>query len=118
MENAAKDTIRASRVSGTEVYADTGEHLGHVEDLVIGKRDGRVRHAIMSFGGFLGIGADFHPIPWSMLHYDTERRAYVVPVTREQLLGAPRFSSADEPDWEDDAFHRNVTTYYGVPPII
>lgn len=118
MTDAAKDTIRASRVAGTEVYASTGEHLGHVEDIVIGKRDGRVRHAIMSFGGFLGIGAELHPVPWSMLDYDPDRKAYVVPVTREQLLGAPRFRSDAEPDWEDDTFHRNIYTYYGAPLVV
>ncbi|HEX2019561.1 MAG TPA: PRC-barrel domain-containing protein, partial [Aurantimonas sp.] len=56
------DNIEASRVSGTAVYNTEGDHLGHIQDLVLGKRDGRVKYAIMSFGGFLGIGEEYHPL--------------------------------------------------------
>jgi sporulation protein YlmC with PRC-barrel domain len=111
----AHSNIRAGKVKGTAVYSSTGERLGSVEDIVIGKRDGRVKYAVMSFGGFLGIGEEYHPLPWDMLTYDTRRDGYVVPVTREQLEGAPRYAAASEPDWQDEAWQRGVYTYYGLP---
>lgn len=111
----AHSNIRTSRVAGTAVYSTTGEHLGSVEDLVIGKRDGKVKYAVMSFGGFLGLGEEFHPLPWDMLEYDTGKDGYVVPVTREQLDGAPRYEAENEPDWQDETYGRNVYTYYGLP---
>lgn len=63
--------ITASRVDGTPVFNDKGERIGHVHDLSIDKQTGQVRYALMSFGGFLGLGARIHPMPWSVLNYDT-----------------------------------------------
>ncbi|MCQ8783912.1 PRC-barrel domain-containing protein [Mangrovibrevibacter kandeliae] len=108
------DSIEASRVNGTAVYNTEGEHLGQIDDVVIGKRDGRVRYAIMSFGGFLGIGEDYHPLPWEVLKYDERQGGYVVGITRESLEGAPRYARSTTP-WGDPAYGRSVDDYYGVP---
>lgn len=108
------DGIEASRVSGTKVYNTEGESLGHIYDIVIGKRDGRVRYAIMSFGGFLGIGEEYHPLPWEVLKYDERQGGYVVGITIDQLKGAPRYAEADRPRWDDPAYGRRVDDYYGV----
>lgn len=86
---ADRPLILASRVTGTAVYSRTGERIGHVDDLSIEKTTGRVIYAIMSFGGFLGIGEKFHPIPWSLLDYVPDRGGYVVPLDRSELEGAP-----------------------------
>ncbi len=112
VSNAKEENIRAGRVEGTPVFSTNGEYLGTVEDLVIGKRDGRVKYAIMSFGGFLGIGEEYHPLPWDMLDYDEAQKGYIVPVTKEQLAGAPRFSARSEPDWQDEDYHRDVHGFY------
>jgi sporulation protein YlmC with PRC-barrel domain len=109
------DTIRASTVKGTDVYNTEGEHLGHIDDIVIGKRDGHAEYAIMSFGGFLGIGERYHPLPWDSLTYDTARAGYVVNVSREQLEGAPTYGIGDEPDWNDPDYGRRIRGYYGYP---
>jgi sporulation protein YlmC with PRC-barrel domain len=109
--------IRASNVSGTRVYSASGEHLGHIDDLVIGKRDGRVKYVIMSFGGFLGIGEEFHPLPWDRLQYDEKRRGYVIALTRKDLEEAPRYPRGSEPDWDDDEWGRRIYDYYGVAPF-
>ena len=78
--------ILASRVVGTAVYDRSGEKLGHVDDLTIEKLGGRTLYAIMSFGGFLGIGERFHPVPWSLLDYDEPNAAphdrFAAPLTR------------------------------------
>ena len=70
---AASETgnlIAASKVEGTKVYDRQGESLGSIYDVMIDKRSGQVRYAVMSFGGFLGMGESYHPLPWDVLDYD------------------------------------------------
>ena len=70
-------------MKGTDVYNGNGEHLGHIDDIVLGKRDGHAEYAIMSFGGFLGMGEQYHPLPWQSLTYDPKlRRLRRQPVAR------------------------------------
>lgn len=108
--------IAASQVTGTCVYNRAGENLGSIQDLVIGRRDGRVRFAIMSFGGFLGIGEEYHPLPWGQLNYDEPMGGYVVALTRDQLDGAPRFARDTAPDWNDRDYGTRIDDYYGTDP--
>lgn len=109
---SANPNIEASRVEGTEVFNSAGERLGYVEDVVIGKRDGQVKYAVMAFGGFLGIGESHHPLPWDVLDYEETHGGYVVDMTREQLEGAPRYMGEDRPDWNDKAYSKGVDDYY------
>ena len=106
------NNIEASRVEGTAVYNTDGDHLGHIQDLVIGKRDGQVKYAILSFGGFLGIGEDYHPLPWHVLKYDARQGGYVVGITREQLEGAPRFAPDASPGWNDPDTGQRIDDYW------
>jgi sporulation protein YlmC with PRC-barrel domain len=87
--------ILASRVTGTPVFDSAGNRLGHVDDLSIEKADGRVVYAIMSFGGFLGIGGKFHPLPWELLDYDMERAGFVVPLDPSELKDAPHYDAEE-----------------------
>ncbi|VVT15357.1 PRC-barrel domain-containing protein [Rhizobium sp. EC-SD404] len=116
--NVSSENIRATRVEGTEVRNSAGEHLGSVNDLVIGKRDGKVKYAIMSFGGFLGIGEEYHPLPWEKLTYDERQGSYIVDLSKDQLEGAPRYAREREFDWGDSENTRRINDYYGVPPYI
>ena len=63
--------ISSDRVEGASVYNANGDKLGSIDDLMIDKYSGNVRYAVMEFGGFLGMGTDRYPLPWSMLKYDT-----------------------------------------------
>ena len=83
--------ILSSRVNGTPVFDSTGERIGHVDDLSIERVSGEVAYAIISFGGFLGIGEKFHPLPWSLLEYDPDRGGYVVSIDKAILQGAPHY---------------------------
>ncbi len=105
--------IRASRVSGTEVYNPDGEHIGQIDDVVLDKRSGKADYAIMSFGGFLGIGERYHPLPWQSLTYDPGKGGYVVSVDRDRLESAPTYARDEEPDWNDPAFNDRILGYYG-----
>ena len=74
--------ISAGKVQGTNVYNTQGDSLGEVYDVMIDKMSGKVAYAVMSFGGFLGMGNRYHPLPWSTLKYDTRQGGYVVGLTK------------------------------------
>ena len=104
--------IAASKVNGTNVYNRASEKLGHIHDLMLDKFSGRVEYAIMSFGGFLGIGDRYHALPWRILTYEPSEGGYVVDMDRRQLEGAPSFSANEMALWDDPAYGRQVTDYY------
>ena len=107
--------ISAGKVTGTDVYNTAGDSLGEIYDVMIDKRSGRIAYAVMSFGGFLGIGEKYHPLPWSTLKYDTNQGGYVVGLTREQLEGAPMFGAGEQP-FRDRAAEQRIHDYYRATP--
>ncbi len=107
--------IAASKVNGTAVYNRAGDKLGSVYDIMIDKRSGRAEYAIMSFGGFLGIGEEYHPLPWGQLNYDEAQGGYVVNLDRSRLQGAPTYRATDMGLWDDPAYGRRISDYYGGP---
>ena len=108
--------ISSDKTVGTAVYNRRGEHLGSVYNLMIDKYSGQVAYAVMSFGGFLGIGESYHPLPWRTLTYDTRKGGYVVDIDRTRLETAPSYTSSTVPNWSDRASGHRVDDYYGVPP--
>ena len=114
-EMTGNPLISASKVQGTAVYNLEGERLGHVEDVMLHKISGQVAFAVLSFGGFLGIGEKFNPLPWSVLTYDTSKGGYVVPLTKEQLQRAPAYDR-EELTNEDNGWGQRVNDYYQVTP--
>ena len=106
--------IASDKVEGTAVYNAQGERMGSIYTLMIDKYSGQVSYAVMSFGGFLGIGERYHPLPWRMLTYDTGRGGYVVDVGREQLESAPTYAR-DETPWSRPDYGRDVYGHYGLP---
>jgi hypothetical protein len=104
--------IASDKVEGTAVYDAKGEHIGSIERVMIDKVRGQVAYAVLQFGGFLGIGSDYYPIPWDSLTYDTNLGGYRLNFTKEQLKNAPKYSG-DNWDWEDRARGRQVYDYYG-----
>jgi PRC-barrel domain len=107
--------ISSDKVDGTDVYSRNGDHLGTVHDVMIDKRTGQVEYAIMSFGGFLGIGESYHPLPWRTLTYDTSMGGYVVDVDRTRLDLAPRYTSSSLPDWSDRGYRSRIDEYWIAP---
>ena len=110
------DLISSDKVEGTAVYNHQGEKLGSIYALMIDKISGKVAYAVMSFGGFLGIGDRYHPLPWSVLKYDTRQGGYAVGLDRSVLEGAPTYSSAETPNWSDRRWGEQVHKHYGVRP--
>jgi hypothetical protein len=108
--------IGSDRVGGTEVYNPDGEHLGEIREIMIDRLSGNVAYAVMSFGGFLGVGEKYHPLPWSALKYDKDIGGYVVNVSRDQLRGGPAYDASKEPGWGDRDYETKLHDYYGLPP--
>jgi PRC-barrel domain len=108
--------IASNKVEGTAVYNRQGERLGSVYNFMVDKRSGQVEYAVMSFGGFLGIGDSYHPLPWKSLTYDTSQGGYVVDLDKNRLQGAPSYSSSEVPDWSDPSYGRRIDDYYGPFP--
>ena len=104
--------ISSDKVEGTSVYNVNGDKLGSIDDLMIDKLSGQVRYAVLEFGGFLGMGTDRYPLPWSMLKYDTKFDGYVVPVDKSRLENAPRYSLNETPEYSDE-YGRKVYGHYG-----
>ena len=89
------DLISASKVNGTTVYDSAGDRIGTVDEIMLKKRGkGEVAYAVMSFGGFLGIGEKYHPLPWNVLDYDTDLGGYRVGAIGETFRDAPSFNRA------------------------
>lgn len=106
--------IAAEKVNGTTVYNTAGEKLGTVDDILLDKVSGRAIYAVMSFGGFLGMGEKQHPLPWSSLDYDTRKEGYVVNVSKKQLEDAPTLDRNRSFAWNAD-YGRRIDKYYGAP---
>ena len=86
------DLILASRVLHTPVYTIDADRLGHVADISIDRESGQTVYGIMSFGGFLGIGEKYHPLPWGVLRYDTGVGGFMMMMSREELHSAPHYT--------------------------
>lgn len=101
--------IRAKKVIGTEIKDTSGSTIGKVEDIMLDKQTNNIMYAVVGFGGFLGMGEKYHPIPWGQLNYKESEGAYVVPYTKEQLKAAP----ADSLDalTRDDGYSLRDRTY-------
>jgi PRC-barrel domain len=108
--------IGSDKVEGTNVYRSNGDKIGSIERIMIDKQSGKVGYAVMSFGGFLGIGHDHYPVPWSLLTYNTRLGGYEVNISDQQLKGAPSYANDNDWDWEDRKRAQQVYDYYRVPP--
>ncbi|MCQ4158443.1 PRC-barrel domain-containing protein [Roseomonas sp. GC11] len=113
---APSPLIASDRVQGTAVYDPSGNRLGRIETLMLDKVAGTVEYAVLSFGGFLGLGSSHYPLPWNRLRYDTGLGGYVVDVTETQLATAPSFSQEGPVDWSDRQWGERLRGYYGPAP--
>jgi hypothetical protein len=118
-EVTARETARliaSDKVEGTAVRRSDGEKLGSIKWVMIDKPTGKVAYAVMTFGGFLGIGDEYRALPWSVLRYNTGLDAYELNATEDQLRNAPALATGWETgvisrDWE-----HNIHDYYRASP--
>lgn len=107
------DLISSQKVDGTAVYNRQEEKLGKIDHVMIGKRDGRVRFAVLDYGGFFGSGDDLYPLPWEALTYSEDQGGYVVNIDKERLESdrAPSYRRGNEPTWNED-YDTSIRDYY------
>jgi sporulation protein YlmC with PRC-barrel domain len=104
--------IESNRIEGTRVYDRQGRHIGTIDHLVIEKVSGRVVYAVMSFGGFLGLGAHLYTVPWEKLHYDTGMGGYHTDITEAELQDAPTLPHDSDQKREAEFRRYWKTPYY------
>jgi hypothetical protein len=107
--------IRAKKVIGTSVKDPSGTTIGKVEDIVLDKLSNNIMFAIVGFGGFLGMGEKFHPLPWSTLDYDESEGGYVVNLTKDQLENAPAYTMEELTAGDGTEYRTEVYDYYSAP---
>ena len=107
--------IGSDKVEGTAVYGADDNKIGTVQRVMIDKVSGQIAYAVVSFGGFLGMGEEYYPMPWSKLDYDTDLGGYRADVTEDQLRGAPKFSRSTDWDWSNRTNDERVYKYYNQP---
>ena len=105
--------VSSNDVQGTEVYGADGKHIGEVDHLIIDKLSGKVAYAVISFGGFMGLGHSHYPIPWSALSYDTSLGGFQTHITEQQLKDMPQFS---DDSWQDRDWETRTHQYYRARP--
>src|SRR3989440_9955714 len=108
--------IASDRVEGTPVRRSSGEKIGTIKRLMIDKHSGNVAYAVLSFGGFLGVGRKHLPIPWARLNYERTLGAYQLDLTEEELHRAPSFAADKDFDWGDRSKEIQIHNFYRVRP--
>lgn len=108
--------VRASKIQGKSVKNPAGEALGKIEDIMIDTMSGRITYAVLSFGGFLGVGNKLFAIPFEALAINQRDRHFVLDIPKEKLERAPGFDKDDWPDMANQTWGFQVYTYYGYKP--
>jgi len=108
--------MSASSLTGDRVVNLAGEDIGKINDIMIDTPTGRIAYAVLSFGGFLGMGDKLFAIPWSRLALDEDRKVFVLDVDRDLLERAPGFDKGNWPDMADRAWGQEIYSYYEATP--
>jgi hypothetical protein len=116
-EGETAHLIGSDKVEGTAVRRTSGDKVGSISRLMIEKRSGRVAYAVMSFGGFLGMGENYYPLPWGVLRYNSRLDAYELNLTDDQLRGAPSMSDREIDLLGEQGRDREIAAYYGPGPF-
>lgn len=104
--------IGSDKVEGTAVYDADDEKIGTIARVMIDKISGQVAYVVVGFGGFLGAGEDYYPLPWHSLSYDSGLGGYMTTINAERLKDAPKYGAEADWDWSDPARNRTVDEYY------
>ena len=114
MVKTSNQVVRSADVIGKEVMSKDKEKLGKIEEIVLDKVNGQVRYVVLSFGGFMGMGTDFYPLPWKALTYCAGHDDFEVHFSKEKLKLASGFNKDNWPDFADESYSRIVNDYYSM----
>jgi sporulation protein YlmC with PRC-barrel domain len=108
--------LSASTLSGDRVRNPEGEDLGKIEEIMLDYNNGRIAYAVLSFGGFMGLGNKLFAIPWNALELSTEEHKFILNVDKEKLENAPGFDKNDWPDMANPEWGSKIYSHYGYRP--
>ena len=117
-EGPGPDVMAAATLDGTKVMSSDGEHVGKISDIMLDVRNGRIAYAVLSEGGFLGMGANLHAIPWSALTLDTDQKCFFVDITAQRLKDDPGFDKDHWPSMADPVWGESTYNYYNRQPYL
>jgi sporulation protein YlmC with PRC-barrel domain len=106
----------ADTLLGNDVYNQKDEDLGDIKEIMIDMRSGRVSYAVLSYGGFLGMGEKLFAVPWNALTLDTVNKRFVLNVDKDRLETAPGFDKDQWPNMADASWAKSIHDYYGTTP--
>ncbi|SAK93040.1 PRC-barrel domain-containing protein [Caballeronia calidae] len=115
-EGPGPDVMAASTLDGNNVLSSDGDDVGKIKEIMLDVASGRVAYAVLSSGGFLGIGDKLLAIPWGALTLDTNNKCFRLAATSEQIRNAPGFDKDSWPAMADAAWARSVHQHYGRTP--
>jgi sporulation protein YlmC with PRC-barrel domain len=107
----------ADTLLGNDVYNHKNEDLGDIKEIMLDVHTGLVGYAVLSFGGFLGMGEKLFAVPWGALVLDTKEKRFVLKVDKERLKDAPGFDKDQWPDMADQSWASEIHSYYGTKPL-
>ena len=109
------EIMGADTLLGEDVYNAQNESLGDIKEFMLDMRTGKVAYAVLSFGGFLGMGEKLFAVPWGALKLDTVNKRFVLNVSKDRLEHAPGFDANRWPDMADETWASEIHQYYDVP---
>ncbi len=112
------ELMGADTLVGNDVYNQSDDDLGDIKEIMLDMRSGQVAYAVVSFGGFLGMGEKLFAVPWSALTLDTENKRFVLNVDKEHLDSAPGFDKDQWPDMADPQWAKEIHAYYGTESVV
>ena len=110
------DVMDADTLIGDSVVNDAGDDLGKIEAIMLDVASGRIAYAVLSFGGFLGMGDKLFAIPWSALTLDADQKCFILSLAKDRLENAPGFDKDHWPSMADPTWATDVHTYYNARP--
>ena len=108
----------ADTLNGNDVFNEKDEDLGDIKEFMLDMKTGRVSYAVLSYGGFLGMGDKLFAVPWNALKLDTVNKRFVLNVDKTRLESAPGFDKDNWPDMSDQTWAQGIHSYYGTKPYV
>ena len=103
----------ANTLIGNDVYSQNNEDLGDIKEIMLDTVSGKVCYAVLSYGGFLGMGEKLFAVPWQALTLDTDNERFVLNVDSAKLDSAPGFDKDHWPNMADETWANSIHSYYG-----
>jgi sporulation protein YlmC with PRC-barrel domain len=102
----------ADTLIGNDVFNENNEDLGDIKEIMLDMSNGQVSYAVLSYGGFLGMGEKLFAVPWDVLKLDTKNKRFVLNVDKNRLEAAPGFDQDHWPDMADQSWKDEINAFY------